>query len=58
MSKPPARGTEEVCIDGDEHTPDPQTVAQAQGVFWVVDVRCSKCGRLGSVPVQPADIQW
>lgn len=48
----------DICVDGDEHTPDPNGFTQADGAAWIVDVKCQKCGRSGSAPVSPSDIQW
>jgi hypothetical protein len=46
------------------HTPDPVSIAPAdgagrnRGTDWIIDVRCSKCGRLGSLRIDPAAIDF
>lgn len=46
------------------HVPDPASFTPAdgagrnRGTDWIVDVRCSKCGRSGSVVINPDAIQW
>jgi len=47
-----------------KHQPDPRSIAPAdgagrnRGTDWIVDVTCLKCGRNGSVSIDPKDIQW
>ena len=46
------------------HHPDPASIQPAdgagknRGTDWIVDVSCKHCGRLGSVRVDPADVQF
>lgn len=47
-----------------DHEPDPTTIAPAdgtgrnRGTDWIIDVNCRKCGRSGSVRIDPTDIDF
>jgi hypothetical protein len=47
-----------------KHDPDPASVAPAydagrnRGTDWIVEVCCQYCQRLGSMYIDPKDIQW
>jgi hypothetical protein len=44
-----------------EHEPNWSTARQPDGVFnhdGIIDVQCGKCGKSGSIPVDPKDVNW
>lgn len=41
-----------------KHIPDPASIAPADGVEWVIDINCAKCGISGSMRVDPSELKW
>jgi hypothetical protein len=58
--------TEAFCLKSKDfkHHPDPASVQPAdgagknRGTDWIIDVRCSHCGRSGSVRIDPKEIEF
>jgi len=48
---------EDDCPDG-KHEPDLSSIQASGDAPGVVDIWCGKCGRCGSVLLNPDDIQW
>lgn len=46
------------------HEPDPADIKPAdgagrdRGTDWILDVTCKKCGRSGSIRIDPADVDF
>lgn len=47
----------DICIDGDEHTINPDSVIPVKG-DWIINVECEKCGRSGSISIDLNEMQW
>ena len=50
---------DEICPKtGGEHIPDFTAITVPSDCPGVVDVPCLNCGRSGSAPIDPDDINW
>lgn len=47
----------DVCVNGEEHDPDPRTMKPVENE-WIVDIWCRRCGKAGSVAIEPGEILW
>jgi hypothetical protein len=46
------------CLNNQGHLPDFNTILMADDTLGVIDISCSRCGRSGSVRINPEDINW